>query len=144
MALFDKMFSKDDRMTQLQGEIRSLQLRKDSVISTLSNEIQELLNEKNKVLLQAGTKAYEGWKANSTVTETLEPFWKRSKEIESMIAEKEKKREEMAARYDEEISLIQRNVYVPTAVAGKCLCPNCNAPIDEGYVFCEKCGSKIG
>ena len=49
MGLLDKIMNKDEKVSQLQGELSSLQLRKESIVSAIQDEINKLQNEKNSV-----------------------------------------------------------------------------------------------
>ena len=62
MALLDKMFGVDEKESKLKQEIKSLELRKESVFTAINNEIMRLENEKTALLLEAGETAYDGKK----------------------------------------------------------------------------------
>ena len=98
MALFDKMMGKDDKEKKLKQEINSLELRKESVLSAINNEITRLQRERSNVLLQAGTAAYDAWSNNGAQADLAE-FWGKIQELDKGIAEQEVKKEEMAAKY---------------------------------------------
>ena len=61
MALFNKLLGKDEREEKLKKEIRSLELRKESVFATIDAEISRLQRERSNVLYEAGSKAYDIW-----------------------------------------------------------------------------------
>ena len=149
MAFLDKVLGRDEREEQLKKEIRSLELRKESVFSSINGEIARLQAERRNILLEAGTSAYEVWCKDKTQANLVE-YWNKIVELEKLINEQEAKKTEMGNRYDEEISLIRStfgvaNVTVEmqstAADAGKC--PNCNAPISAEDVFCTGCGTKL-
>ena len=143
MDLFNKLLGKNDKETQLQNEIKSLQIRKESVLSVIKNEIGQLRKEKENVLLDAGTRGYANWRAGVNAAEGLEEFWNKIEEIEKNIVEKEEKRASMEARYDEEISLLQSDLYSAVPSVGGDVCPKCGAAVSSGDAFCEKCGNKL-
>lgn len=145
MGLFDKIMNKDERTAQLQGELNSLQLRKESIVSAIQNEITQLQNEKNSVFCQAGIKAYQNYCQSNEDTSNLYEYWKKVVELDAAIKEKQEKKAEMEARYDEEIKLIQSNISISmaTAAGGK-VCPSCKAVVKEADLFCEKCGTRLG
>lgn len=165
MAFLDKVLGKDERERQLEKEIRSLELRKDSILSTINGEIARLQGERSNVLLAVGTAVYEAHKKEEGQPE-LQTHWDKITELEKQIAEQEGKRDEMTLKYDEEIGLINANLaaykasvaasannghaapvnngYAAAApAAGGKRCPECGAPVAEGNVFCRSCGTKL-
>lgn len=48
MAFLDKVLGKDERERKLEKEIRSLELRKESVFSAIDGEITRLQRERSK------------------------------------------------------------------------------------------------
>ncbi len=141
MALFDKMLGKDDREKKLKQEIKSLELRKESVFGAINGEITRLKRECESVLLQAGKTAYETWSENQTQADLLE-FWNKIQELEKNIAEQEAKKEEMGAKYDEEIKLINSALGVSNG-GDTMQCPKCGAPVSRDDSFCQNCGASI-
>ncbi len=163
MAFLDKVLGKDERERQLEKEIRSLELRKESILSTINGEISRLRGERNNVLLAVGTAVYEAHKKESGQPE-LQEYWSKIEDLEGQITEQESKKEEMTVKYDEEIRLINANLaaytasmaapagngygtpvnngYAAAAPTGK-TCPECGAPVAEGNVFCRSCGTKL-
>lgn len=163
MAFLDKVLGKDERERQLEKEIRSLELRKDSILSTINGEIARLQGERSNVLTAAGTAVYEAHKKEEEQPE-LQAYWDKVADLEKQIAEQETKREEMTVKYDEEIRLINANLaaykattaapagngygapvnnaYTAPAAAGR-RCPECGAPVADGNVFCRSCGTKL-
>ena len=141
MALLDKVLGKDDKEKKLKQEIKSLELRRESVFSAINGEIARLQRERGNVLLQAGTTAYDAW-VNSHTQADLSEFWDKIQELEKGIAEQETKKTEMGAKYDEEIRLINSNLGV-SAAGDSALCPKCGAPVGQGDSFCQNCGASI-
>lgn len=155
MAFLDKVLGKDERERQLEKEIRSLELRKESILSTINGEIARLQGERSNVLTAVGTAVYEAHKKEEEQPE-LQAYWDKAADLEKQIAEQETKREEMTVKYDEEIRLINANLaaykataaapannaYTAPAAAGK-RCPECGAPVADGNVFCRSCGTKL-
>lgn len=160
MALFDKVLGKDSRVRELEKEIRSLEVRKSSVFTSISGEMNRLENVRTNILLMAGTKAYEAWKEKNETADLLD-FWNQIQTLEKQIVEQEEKRTEMGLRYDEEIRLIQVDLQTAqaatstssfpfvskvgtdsTATTGL-ICPNCGAAIGSEDMFCQSCGTKL-
>lgn len=147
MELFSKLGKKDDRMSQIQNEIRSLQVRKESVMSVIQNEISNLQNDKTNLLLQLGTKVYENWMNQCEVTDHISEFWPQIQEKEKAMQEQEAKRQQMETKYDEEISLLQKDLSLNSerefGSNSNLICPKCGAMLEQSDVFCEKCGTKV-
>lgn len=149
MAFLDKVLGRDEKEEQLKREIRSLELRKESVFSSINGEIARLQGEKRNILLEAGTNAYEIWCKDKSQTNLVE-YWNKIVELEKAISEQEAKRTEMGNRYDEEISLIRSTFGVVNVTAesqnvtnGAGKCPKCNAPITADDIFCTGCGTRL-
>ncbi len=141
MALFDKMLGKDDREKKLKQEIKSLELRKESVFSAIDSEIARLQRERGSVLLQAGTMAYTSWSNDHTQADLTE-FWNKIQELEKGIAEQESKKEEMGTKYDEEIKLINSNLGMVSGDSA-IKCPQCGAVVGRDDSFCQVCGTRV-
>jgi len=88
----DKMMNKDEKVGQLQGELNSLQLRKESIVSAIQGEISQLQNEKNSVFCKAGMKAYENWSQGNSDASGLAEFWNKVKELDQAIKENRKRK----------------------------------------------------
>lgn len=147
MALLDKVLGRDEKERQLEKEIRSLELRKESVFSAIDGEIARLQRERGDVLLKAGTAAYEVWSRDKAQADLTE-FWSEIENLEKQIAEQENKKTEMGIKYDEEIRLINSNLgvhAVNTAVpAGTgAVCPKCGNAVSNDDIFCQGCGTKL-
>lgn len=147
MAFLDKVLGKDERERKLEKEIRSLELRKESVFSAIDGEIARLQRERSNVLLNAGTAAYEAWKKENVQADLTE-FWDKIQELDKQIAEQDAKKTEMGIKYDEEIRLINSNLSMNTVksvvdVSAGNKCPKCGAVISVDDVFCQGCGTKL-
>ena len=140
MALFDKMMGKDDREKKLREEINSLELRKESVLSAIDDNITQLQRARSDVLQQAGMAAYHAWKEDGQVD--LTDFWHKVQELDKNIAEQEIKKREMGMKYDEEIRLINSNLGINSAGNGR-KCSKCGRMVREGDRFCQNCGTAI-
>lgn len=157
MALLDKMFGVDEKESKLKQEIKSLELRKESVFTAIGNEITRLENEKTTLLFEAGKFAYETWKEDADAECALTTYWEKIVELEAQIAEQEAKKTEMGNRYDEEITLIKNtltvnnqttekrtpSIVMPGAVTGGAKCPKCNSAVAVDDMFCQNCGNKL-
>lgn len=149
MALFDKMLGKDNREEKLRQEIKSLELRKESIIASINGEIGNLQAEQRTVFLEAGKNAYDIWRKDK-LQANLTAYFEKVQELESKIAAQEAKKKEMTDRYDEEIKLIANNIDFGSMNAGKAAvvtgsasCPNCGSAIANDDAFCQNCGTKL-
>lgn len=157
MALLDKMFGVDEKESKLKQEIKSLELRKESVFTAINNEIMRLENEKTALLLEAGKTAYESWKEDTSKECKLDTYWEKIVELENQVTEQEVKKMEMGNRYDEEISLIKNTLEMnssststktaaivkPSVSIGGMKCPKCNGAVAADDMFCQSCGNKL-
>lgn len=148
MALFNKLLGRDDREEKLKQEIKSLELRKESVLASINGEISNLQVEQRNILLEAGKFGYETW-CKDKVQTNLVSYFEKVQELDGKIQEQETKKKEMTDRYDEEIKLIANNLnpvsvnVETTVVGGSASCPNCGAGITNDDVFCQNCGTKL-
>lgn len=141
MAFMDKVLGRDEKETKLKQEIKSLELRKESVFSTIDGEIARLQRERSNVLLNAGSTAYETWNKDHEQAD-LSEFWAKVQELEKLIAGQEAKKADMGSKYDEEIKLISSNLGISNSVSYM-QCPKCGAAITEDDVFCQNCGGSV-
>lgn len=141
MALIDKVLGRDEKETKLKQEIKSLELRKESVFSAIDGEIARLQRERSNVLLNAGATAYETWCKDQTHAD-LSEFWTKVQDLEKLIAGQEAKKADMGSKYDEEIKLINSNLGI-SPTDSYMQCPKCGAAITEDDVFCQNCGEKL-
>lgn len=147
MALLDKILGRDEREEKLKQEIKSLELRKESVFLSINNEIADLEREQKNIYLEAGKYAYDRWCKDKEQVE-LTSYWEKIQLLEKQIKEQEDKKTEMGNRYDEEIKLITQSmgagvISTGTASAGTDSCPKCGAPVVEDDLFCQSCGTKL-
>ena len=149
MALFNKLLGKDDREEKLKQEIKSLELRKESILASINGEIANLQAEQRNILLEAGKYGFESWDKDKKEV-SLVSFFEKVKEIDGKIEAQETKKKEMTDRYDEEIKLIANNLNsgsvsagTPAVTGGSASCPNCGAGIASDDVFCQNCGTKL-
>ena len=157
MALLDRMFGVDEKESKLKQEIKSLELRKESVFTAIGNEIARLENEKVSLLLEAGKMAYEAWKKDENTKYDFKEYCEKIVELEAQVVEQEAKKTEMGNRYDEEITLIKntigmnattenktlQNVVKPGVKVGGMKCPKCNGAVSAEDLFCQNCGNKL-
>lgn len=148
MALLDKILGKDEREENLKKEIKSLEFRKQSVLTAINGEIVSLQSEQKALFLEAGEYAYEIWCKDKTQAD-LTSYWNQVQELTNKIAVQEAKKKEMTDRYDEEINLISNSLNVaansgnPGVTSGSAVCPNCGSAIAAADVFCQNCGTKL-
>lgn len=150
MALFNKLLGRDEREEKLKQEIKSLELRKESILASINGEIANLQAEQRNILLEAGKYGFESWDKDKKEV-SLVSFFEKVQELDGKIEAQETKKKEMTERYDEEIKLIANNlnfgsmnVGTPAVASGSSAsCPNCGAGIASDDVFCQNCGTKL-
>ena len=147
MALFDKVFG-DEKENQLKQEIKSLELRRETVFTSINAEIANLENQKRELFYTVGLRLYNAWTKKDEDSVKLEEYWEKVQELEKQIVAQEDKRKEMATRYEEEISMIRNTIAMnaapatPTATV-ELRCPKCNGVVKPSDVFCQSCGNKL-
>ena len=139
MALFTKKNGETEALKQLQNEVKSLEFRKNTILSSFDTEIAELSRKKNQEFLAAGTKAYELYKSGMDSNQVIKEYWNRVDEINVKIQEKEAKKKEMEEKYNEELVLLQASSGIKASLA----CPKCGYGVSENDGFCEKCGNRL-
>ncbi|MCI7170721.1 zinc ribbon domain-containing protein [bacterium] len=147
MAFLDKVLGKDENERKLEKEIRSLELRKESVFAAIDSEIARLQDERTNVLLTAGYVAYDEW-VKEKATADLSEFWDKIQGLEGQIEAQNAKKTEMGMKYDEEIRLLNSSIGIPMAnaavnVSNEKQCPSCGKAISEDDIFCQGCGRKL-
>ena len=119
MAFLDKVLGKDENERKLEKEIRSLELRKESVFAAIEK-----------------------------ATADLSEFWDKIQGLEGQIEAQNAKKTEMGMKYDEEIRLLNSSIGIPMAnatvnVSNEKQCPSCGKAISEDDIFCQGCGRKL-
>lgn len=151
MALLSKILGKDEKDEKeenLKKEIKSLEIRKESVLASINNEIISLQSEQKALFLDGGKYAYEIWCKDKT-TANLTMYWNQVQELADKIVVQEAKKKEMTDRYNEEINLIASNLSFSESsnalesTSGSMFCPNCGILVAEGDTFCLGCGTKL-
>ena len=148
MALFNKILGKDEREENLKREIKSLEFRKQSVLTSINGEIASLQSEQKALFSKAGEYAYNIWYKDEKQAD-LTSYWNQVKELADKIEAQEAKKKEMTDRYDEEIKLISSNFNMAVssgnlaAASGSAVCPKCGSAISDEDVFCQSCGTKL-
>jgi ribosomal protein L40E len=104
---------------------------------------QETLDKIDKALGDYGMCTDGGFVLNIVLPEESKKVIAAANEEEKALEkEKRQKREEADSRM-QDMMLMREISKMGEKKAKACVCPNCNAQIPEGTVFCPKCGSKI-
>lgn len=153
------MFKKDSPEGRVQAEIQNTEFKKNSMISAVSAEKLALEQQKINCFRDMGETAYRQHLAKEE-NYHFQPFFTQIEQIESQVMEKERKINEIATRYDEEIGLLTStlnaitqtqasivaapagNMVPPVAAGG--FCENCGSPSAAGDAFCQSCGKPLG
>ncbi len=102
-------FKKETPADRIRKEIESTEFKKQSMISTIESEKGALLNEKWKELYNMGVHAYEQHKDENPEYD-FSSYVEAIKILDDEISEKDNKIEEIAARYDEEVDLLNKSL----------------------------------
>lgn len=143
---FFRRNQKNEKEDELEKEIKSLNIRKAAVVSSIESEITKLQNEINNVYLEAGKQACSVWLEKGEHAD-IKNYCEKLQELNKGIQEWKDKKEEMTKRFEEEIALIRpvQNIgnAVSTATGDGKTCPGCGASVAEEDVFCQSCGKKL-
>lgn len=161
VAFINKILGRDEREENLKKEVKSLELRKESILVSINGEITSIQAEQKRILLEAGQYAYGIW-SKEKLQADMTTYFEQIKVLDDKIAQEEMRKKEMSARYDEEIKLISGNIAmavpsgmsgsgnvavsssIATSIAGGAgICPKCNSTIASDDVFCQSCGTKL-
>ena len=156
--LLDNLLGKDNPVKKLQKEIEGMELRKQSLVSAIQNEIRAARQKIDDELRQIGLKVYTSHKNNEPIDLDQIANFGEIENLNNLVAEKEAKKNEIEKRYDEEIGMMrahlstltpnandQRQQNLSSGVGGaRVACPNCNAPYTPGVdLFCTGCGKSL-
>ena len=158
--ILDNLFGKASETPAdlLKKEINGMQLRKQSLLASVQNEMLMLEQQRSGVLIQIGNAMYTAHKENNDVpSDSLVPFYSQIDTLEQSVQEKKTKIDEISARYDDEIVMLtnslnlvmQPQMPVPGAPG---MPPMPGMPPLPGQVqpaispapqmFCNECGTK--
>jgi len=150
------LLGKDNPVKKLQKEIEGMELRKQSLVSAVQNEIRVARQKVDSEYQQIGLKVYTSHKNNEDINFSQTTHFGEIENLNNLIAEKEAKMNEMAKRYDEEIGMLrahlstimpQPNAPKPwNALSGgsNAVCANCKNPYTPGVdLFCKGCGQSF-
>jgi uncharacterized coiled-coil DUF342 family protein len=143
---FFRKNQKNGKEDELEKEIKSLNVRKAAVVSSIESEITKLQNEINNVYLEAGKQACLVWLEKGEHAD-IKNYCEKLQELNKGIQEWEDKRIEMTKRFEEEIALIRpvQNIgnTAPTVAGGGKTCPGCGIAVADDDMFCQGCGRKL-
>ena len=150
------LLGKDNPVKKLQKEIESMELRKQSLVSAVQNEIRSARQKIDNEFQQIGLKVYTSHKNNEQIDFSQTAHFGEIENLNNLIAEKEAKMNELAKRYDEEIGMLRAHLstITPQSNAPKpwnaspggsnTVCVNCNNPYTPGVdLFCKGCGQSL-
>ena len=158
--LFGSLSSGGSPAKKLQQEIEGMELKEQSLISAVQNEIQASSRKLDAVLRKIGMDIYQSHKDGAAmdgawIGDKMKPQFDEIAEIKSSIAEKEAKIKDITVRYDDEIKLLKSQLTIAQQQATRmaksvpvtpndALCGNCGKPFALSVdVFCTNCGHKL-
>ena len=154
--IFDNLLGKNNDAKKLQKEIEGMELKKQSLISAVQNEIRSAQQKIDYEFQQIGLKIYTNYKDKEQINFNQTEHFGEIDDLSNLIAEKEAKMNDIVRRYDDEIGMlrthlstlmphvsnqVQQNVLSGNAQA---VCANCKKPYALGVdLFCMGCGQKL-
>jgi hypothetical protein len=133
----------NDPTIRLQEEVRGMELKKQTLISSVQNEINAATQKMDAIFLEIGKESYSAH-CNGTEFAPHNSF-EAIKAQEQLIAEKQAKIKEISDRYDEELNMLRTHLSsaVPTS-GGDTSCGGCGKPYNPSVdAFCMGCGKKL-
>ena len=126
-------------------DIADLKGKKQTLLFSLQNDVEAIENEMKDEFCKIGQMAYElaakGEDPMGALADAFATIDRCKQEQEA----KAKKMTEIAERYDEEITILEKlvpNIPVPVAPAA---CQKCGTPYAVGMdMFCKECGTRLG
>jgi hypothetical protein len=137
------LLDKDTPAKKLMREVEGMELKKQSLIASVQNEIQNARQKIDSELYQIGADVYGGHLNGVQVDDKLAAHFDAIASLESFIMERETKMRDIASRYDEEIGMLNSQLGIqPQAAPAGVFVPPMNQPAPSGgaMAFCEKCG----
>lgn len=155
-------FKKETEADKIMKEITNTQFKRDTILASIDNDKTKIVFAKNEKIMAIGQHVYDKIKKGESdfdITSIMTDI----ANLDDEIAIIEDKMKNMAARYDEEIAMLQSShaMYVqpvapvapapvapvapiPVApVAGKSFCEECGKPMEATDMFCGECGTKV-
>lgn len=141
---------KEQETARIKKEIKSTELKKTSMISAVTSEKTELEKQRTTCFTKIGADAFALHKSGSTNYD-FSAIFQQIDDLEGQMLEKDKKIQELAVRYDEEISLLTASIpaeevqatSVAPTTATPAFCEKCGTKSSEGDTFCQNCGNKM-
>ena len=150
------LLGKDNPVKKLQKEIESMELRKQSLVSAVQNEIHSARQKIDNEFQKIGLKVYTSHKNNEQIDFNQTAHFGEIESLNNLIAEKEAKMSDIAKRYDDEIGMLRAHLSTITPAANdpkswnvsagssNAVCANCKNPYTPGVdLFCKGCGQSL-
>lgn len=152
--IFEQLIGGDSTTKRLQKEIKDMEFKKQNLLSVLQDEITKIQQKIDNIFYQIGAKVYKNHLSRITQDESLQVYYNEIASLKDSIITKEEKKQEIAARYDEEIEMLKTklNLNSPVNSAASAVemssqiphCSKCGTPYTPGTdIFCGNCGQKL-
>ena len=97
MAFINKILGKDEREEQLKQELKSMELRKGSIVASIDGEIGNMRSEQKRILLEAGQYAYGIW-SKEKLQADMTTYFEQIKVLDDKIAQEEMRKKEKSKK----------------------------------------------
>jgi len=159
---FSNILGSENPAKKIQQEIKGMELKKQTLILSVQNEIRAAQLKVDDELRQIGSIVYDGHIDGVQIGDKLGSHFNEITSIKEFIQGREAKIKEIVARYDEELEMLnsqltmmapkiaaQAQAYTPSEAALQggvvVYCDNCGKPYVPGKTaFCAECGKRIG
>ncbi|MCL1998092.1 MAG: hypothetical protein FWG65_04910 [Turicibacter sp.] len=137
---------------KIKSDIADLKNKKSTLLLSLQNDIDEIISKKKASFVNIGERAYTlSRKEKSDNLASLEAVFETIDKHNDDLAAKEQKKLDIAARYDEEIDMLEKLIPLMLAqpepeppAPTQAFCSSCGKSYVLGEdLFCMGCGAKL-
>ena len=139
-------------LSKVRTDILDLIGKRDTLIYVLDRDIEEIDADSARCFREIGEKAFDCFIQGVDSIESMSEDFERIKELQVNKDAKKAKIVEIAARYDEEIELLQKllpddkqeEAATETEIPPRGYCPTCATAYKVGEdIFCMTCGTRL-
>lgn len=128
---------------KVKNDIADLTNKKETLLLSLQRDVEVFEKQLAEVFQNVGEEAYKIAKESKASFPSLEESFTVIDELLENISAKNKKKTDVAMRYDEEIEILEKLIPEAPPEGEKKFCPACGKEFTDEDVFCDNCGTKL-